>query len=273
MPNTVQSAAEQETSKIQFLLMRRSGRWKRLAQTQLTDVTVLCSTSMNKELWDPQRGDWFCLEEAQTLKDEWKLQGFIRQRHGGQRRKSWQRMSEKRRPGGRKSMVWDMIQAQNPWAGGGMEGWIVMSVQLGSLAPSSEKSSLVSPCRTDSFSSPVTHHALYKLPNAQSQPRALAQGVGCSFCLECSSLRYLQVTLTPVLQASAQSSPSLRSHLWTCFTGANAHTCAPSFSVFFSIVFICVYFLLLIPFTRMRVLWRQELLLTAQSPAPIVHST
>lgn len=145
-------------------------------------ASLYCPTSTNKELGDPQRGTWFCLEEAQTLKGEWKLQGFIRQRHGGH-----------------------------------------------------EKCSLVLPCRADSFSSPVTHHALHTLPSAHSQPRAMARGAGCSLCLECYSPRYLQVPLAPVLQAYAQSSPSLWSHLWTCSTrGKRTHMCP--LPLFFSIV-------------------------------------
>lgn len=76
------------------------------------------STSTNKELGDPQRGTWFCLEEAQILKGEWKLQRFVRQRHRGH-----------------------------------------------------EKCCLVPPCRTDSFSSPVTYHVLHTLPSAPSVNR------------------------------------------------------------------------------------------------------
>lgn len=58
-----------------------------------------CSTGMKKALWDPQRGDWLCLEKAQSMKGEWKLEGFISRggEPGGpggcQRRKSWQKMS------------------------------------------------------------------------------------------------------------------------------------------------------------------------------------
>lgn len=61
---------------------------------------------MNKVLWDPQRGNWFCLEVAQFLKGEWKLEEIIRERRGGQRKKTWQRWSEKQRPGGGKSTIW-----------------------------------------------------------------------------------------------------------------------------------------------------------------------
>lgn len=129
---------------------------------------------MNKVLWDPQRGDWFCLEEVQVMKGEWKLEGFIRQRCGGQRRKSAQRMSEKQRPGGRKSMVWHDSGSES------MDRWSnrrsIVNVWLGSLASSSEKGPLVPSWKTDSFP-PLYPRALYTLAKAHSPAQGL--GTGC----------------------------------------------------------------------------------------------
>ena len=80
---------------------------------------------------------------------------------------------------------------------------------LGSLATSSEEC-LLAPPAGQFLPSFVSHHALYTLPKAHSQPsRASAKGISTSLCLEYFSPSYLHMPLPLILQVSAQTPPFL----------------------------------------------------------------